>query len=78
LLHARLQVAYECEVSSYDEALQHPDHDFNEGRAVRSLRGQLPMYIKGINGAAQIRAELYRANTIGDLEGIFNQLALLV
>jgi tRNA-dihydrouridine synthase B len=76
LEHARLQVAYECEVSSYEEALRHPDHDMHEGRAVRSLRGQLPMYIKGFNGAAQVRSELYRASTVKELEDIFDQLAL--
>jgi hypothetical protein len=26
------------------------------------------MYIKGIPGAAQIRAELYQANTVADVE----------
>jgi tRNA-dihydrouridine synthase B len=77
LEHARLQVAYECEVSTYEEALMHPDHDFNEGRAIRSLRGQLPMYIKGFTGAAQVRAELYQANKVSELELIFDQLATI-
>jgi nifR3 family TIM-barrel protein len=79
LLHARLQVAYQLELSSYEEALAHPDHDQNEGWAIRSLRGQLPMYIKGVPGAAQIRAELYQANTVADvadaLEKVKDQLA---
>lgn len=74
LLHAQLQIAYECEVSTYEEALEHPDVAFNEGRAIRSLRGQLPMYIKGFDGAAQIRSELYRANTLADLTIIFDSL----
>ena len=74
LLHAKLQIAYECEVTTYEEALEHPDHDQNEGRAIRSLRGQLPMYIKGIQGAAQIRAELYQANQLSDLTSIFESL----
>ena len=68
LLHARLQVAYQLELGTYEEALQHPDHLQNEGWAIRSLRGQLPMYIKGVPGAAQIRAELYQANTVADVE----------
>lgn len=75
LLHARLQVAYECEVSTYEEALEHPEHDHHEGRAIRSLRGQLPMYIKGITGAAQIRSELYQANKVDDLLQIFEKLS---
>lgn len=74
LEHARLQVAYECEVSTYDEALSHPDHNVNEVRAIRSLRGQLPMYIKGFEGAAAIRSELYQANTVADIESCLSQL----
>ncbi len=74
LLHARLQVAYECEVPSFEEAQTHPDFLLNEGRAIRSLRGQLPMYIKGIPGAAQIRSELYQANKVEDLIRIFDGL----
>ena len=76
-MHAKLQVAYECEVSTYEEALEHPDLAINEGRAVRSLRGQLPMYIKGIPGAAQIRSELYQANSVSDVEGILESLCTL-
>jgi tRNA-dihydrouridine synthase len=68
LEHARLQVAYQLELGSYEEALEHPEHLQNEGWAIRSLRGQLPMYIKGIPGAALIRAELYQANTVADVE----------
>ena len=74
MLHARLQVAYECEVPSYEESLEHPDHLIHEGRAIRSLRGQLPMYIKGIPGASQIRAELYQANSVLDVARILNAL----
>lgn len=78
LLHAKLQIAYECEVSSYEEALEHADHTLNEGRAIRSLRGQLPMYIKGIPGAAQIRSELYQANRLDDLIVIFENLSAAI
>lgn len=74
LEHARLQVAYQLELSSYAEALEHPEHRQNEGWAIRSLRGQLPMYIKGIPGAAQIRAELYQANTVADVERALGQI----
>lgn len=76
--HAKLQVAYECEVSSYEEALQHPELAFHEGRAIRSLRGQMPMYIKGIPGAAQIRSELYQANSVADVERILESFCGLV
>ena len=72
--HAKLQVAYECEVTTYEEALGHPDLAMHEGRAIRSLRGQLPMYIKGIPGATVIRAELYQANSVADVERILESL----
>jgi nifR3 family TIM-barrel protein len=67
LLHARLQVAYQLQVPTYEDALAHPDHAQNEGWAIRSLRGQLPMYIKGIPGAAQIRNVLYQSSTLRDV-----------
>ncbi len=76
-LHAKLQVAYECEVSTYEEALQHPHILVHEGRAIRSLRGQMPMYIKGIPGAAQIRSELYQANSVADVERILESICEL-
>ena len=78
ILHAQLQVAYECEVPTYEEALKHPDHDLHEGRAIRSLRGQMPMYIKGIPGAAVIRAELYQSNTVSDVERILESLGSFI
>lgn len=68
IFHAKLQVAYECEVSSYEEALENPEIAMHEQRAIRSLRGQLPMYIKGFDGAAAVRSELYQANTVNDIE----------
>ena len=76
-LHAKLQVAYECEVSTYEEALLHPELAVHEGRAIRSLRGQMPMYIKGIPGAAQIRSELYQANSVADVERILESFCQL-
>lgn len=76
LLHARLQVAYQLELPTYEEALAHPDHAQNEGWAIRSLRGQLPMYIKGVPGAAQIRAELYQANTVADVATALEKVKL--
>jgi tRNA-dihydrouridine synthase B len=77
ITHAKLQVAYECEVPTYEEAKMHPDIALHEGRAIRSLRGQMPMYIKGIPGAAQIRSELYQANSVSDVEHILESLCEL-
>ncbi len=68
LLHARLQIAQEAEVDTFEESKTVQNIALHEQRAVRSLRGQLPMYIKGIPGAAQIRAELYRCDSYEDIE----------
>jgi tRNA-dihydrouridine synthase B len=38
--------------------------------AVRHLRGQTPMYIKGEPGAAQVRDRLTKANSVAEVEGI--------
>lgn len=76
LLHARLQIAQECEAESFEEALLSASRAVSEPRAIRSLRGQLPMYIKGIEGAAQIRAELYRCNTYDEVEQAMRRISL--
>lgn len=44
-----------------------------EGRAVRHLRGQLPLYLRGYRGAARVREAIHRAETIRDVEQIFAQ-----
>jgi nifR3 family TIM-barrel protein len=36
--------------------------------AVRSLRGQLPLYIKGVHGASQMRAKLSQSDSIQEVE----------
>jgi nifR3 family TIM-barrel protein len=38
--------------------------------AVRSLRGQLPLYIKGVSGASQIRARLSQCDSIQEVEEV--------
>lgn len=43
------------------------DHEGDEGRAVRSLRGQIPLYIKGEPGAAQARERLTRLSSYHDV-----------
>lgn len=44
-----------------------------EERAVRHLRGQLPLYLRGYRGAARVREAIHRAETIRDVEQIFTQ-----
>jgi tRNA-dihydrouridine synthase B len=70
LEHLRLQIAYFAEVDSYEDALALPTKEFQEAEmfAVRSLRGQVPMYIKGEPGAAQAREKLTRCSTLSEME----------
>jgi tRNA-dihydrouridine synthase B len=42
-----------------------------EERAVRHLRGQLPLYLRGYPGAARLREHIQQAETIGQVESIF-------
>ncbi len=68
LEHARLAVAHMAEGQDIAPADA-------ERFAIQSLRGQLPIYVKGVLGAAQIRAEVYRASTVADIERAFDRLA---
>lgn len=70
LEHLRLQIAYVAEVDSYEDAQRLPEKEFKESEmyAVRSLRGQIPMYIKGEPGAAQARDKLTRCSTLAEVE----------
>lgn len=43
----------------------------DEEVAVRALRGQLPLYVKGEHGAASIRNEIVRCNTRQQIEHVF-------
>ena len=42
-----------------------------EAAAVRHLRGQLPLYVRGYPGAARLRDAIVQANTIADVEAVF-------
>lgn len=63
LEHLRLAIAYHAEVETFEEAQSLASYREAEMYAVRSLRGQVPMYIKGEIGAAQARERLTRCNT---------------
>jgi len=69
LEHARLQVRYEAQMRELSDI---PESEYGdiEVRAIRSLRGQLPIYIKGIQGAPEIRAKLTLTNSVQELEDI--------
>lgn len=42
-----------------------------EDRAVRHLRGQLPLYMSGYSGASRLREQMVRACTIAEVQSLF-------
>lgn len=73
--HLRTMVACEADAASFEEARETPDFAGAELRACRSLRGQIPLYIKGEVGASQIRDRLTRCSTVAEFEEILNEFA---
>lgn len=65
LEHAKLLIEHEIEADKISALGGDP-----ELRAIRSLRGQLPMYIKGVPGAPQVRAELTKCSSLAELTDI--------
>jgi nifR3 family TIM-barrel protein len=45
-----------------------------EDRAVRHLRGQLPLYVKGLPGASRLRDAMVAASAIAEVEAIFTAM----
>jgi nifR3 family TIM-barrel protein len=70
LEHARLQIAYEAGVETYEEARGDSEAEL---RAIRSLRGQLPLYVKGHPGAAQTRGRLSTSSSLAELEEVVEE-----
>jgi nifR3 family TIM-barrel protein len=58
MLHLRRHIAHE---EAYDPGR-------GETPAIRSLRGQIPIYIKGVPGAAALRAEIVVADSYAEIE----------
>jgi nifR3 family TIM-barrel protein len=76
LEHVRLTIAYECGVLTYEEARSSADFASAELRACRSLRGQMPLYIKGEMGASQLRDRLTRCSTLAEYESLLGEFAM--
>jgi nifR3 family TIM-barrel protein len=72
LRHVRLMLMAEAECATVEEALGLPEAERlpHEMRAVRALRGQLPLYVKGEHGASLVRKEISRCDSIAELEDI--------
>lgn len=68
LEHARMMVAFEAECENWEEVCARPDLSDCELRGLRALRGQLPLYIKGAEGASEIRGRLSRVSSYAELE----------
>jgi nifR3 family TIM-barrel protein len=68
--HARLMVTIEAETvcASGNRQGRSDRPDDAEHRAIRALRGQLPLYVKGERGAAEVRASLSRCTTLREVE----------
>lgn len=67
LENARLAIAYEAEVESVD-LVPEEIYASAEQRAIRSLRGLLPLYIKGYPGAGALRNQVTACNTYREVE----------
>ncbi|RYG24544.1 hypothetical protein EON82_10370 [bacterium] len=63
--HIRMTVEQETE----------SDPNGAELRACRSLRGQIPLYIKGEFGASQLREKLTRCSTYAEYEALLDEFA---
>lgn len=69
LLHANLMVQFEAEASDRPQ-----DDPQVQLRAVRALRGQLPLYVKGIPGSAKAREKLSTVASVEEIRQIFSSL----
>ncbi len=78
LEHARLTIAFHLGVHTFEEALSLAPKEYLEQElyAMKSLRGQLLLYIKGKQGAAQIREKLNHVSTYKELEDILENFYL--
>jgi nifR3 family TIM-barrel protein len=80
LEHAEGMVAFEADVATLEEARSLPEEEFRraENRAIRSLRAQLPLYIKGEPGASTVRARLSVCSRLEELREICDGLLVCV
>lgn len=70
--HAKNMVAFEENLDTWAQvcALPEAERSAAELRGIRALRGQLPLYIKGEPGAAEVRGRLSRVSSVQELEDI--------
>jgi tRNA-dihydrouridine synthase B len=77
LEHLRLMIAIEADTHSYEEALLLSQDRLKDAelRASRHLRGQIPMYVKGEPGAAQVRERLTKCSSLAEYEDVLEGFA---
>jgi tRNA-dihydrouridine synthase len=77
LQHLRALVAFEAGVDAWEEAIGSTPREFAqaENRAVRHLRGQLPLYVKGARGAAHARERITRCCTVAEVEAVLSEFS---
>ena len=77
LEHLRALVAFDAGVATWADALSLPAARLAEAetRAVRHLRAQIPLYVKGEKGAAQARERITRCCTVAEVEGVLYEFS---
>jgi nifR3 family TIM-barrel protein len=70
--HAKTMVAFEHGLDSWTQvaSLGPNERQQAELRGIRALRGQLPLYIKGYVGAAEVRGQLSRVSSVQELQDV--------
>lgn len=74
LEHARLMICSHMDVDEFEQAQRLPGYADAEVRAIRAMRGQLPLYVKGVSGAAKTRADLTQCSTYVEIESVLRSL----
>lgn len=75
LEHLKLMIAYVAGAETLEEAQALPASEFAQAEvyATRHLRGQIPLYIKGLPGAAALRNRLTQCNALNECETILRE-----
>jgi nifR3 family TIM-barrel protein len=70
LEHLRLMIQFDADCDTWEQTLASQNYATAELWACRHLRGQIPLYIKGSFGAAQLRDRLTKCTTYREVEDL--------
>ncbi len=73
LEHVRKMVACEADAETFEEAQLSPGFTDAQIRGCRALRGQVPLYIKGVMGASKLRDRLTRCSSVQEFEDVLRE-----